>query len=430
MSRSACVVGAGPAGLVTARMLRDEGFEVCVFERAEQVGGLWILRQPGSEQPSTAMYSHLCTNLPGPFMAFSDHPFPLREELFPSHEGILKYLSSYAETFELKPLIRFNSEVVDAQWDEASDLWLVQVQGADGTDEWRHFSRLAVCNGHYNTPIMPELRGSDAFPGVIEHSYDLFNASDYAGKSVLIIGSNVSAGDVASMLIRRAPGCAVHLSARSPPTAIGRAQVGPALKLGARIHGGLEKLTSRGTAVLSAPLPGWAESSSDGSSEVSVDVVLCATGYAYSFPFLRHSGLEQELCGDGTSMRRLYRRVLHTSNPSLAIIGTPNTLIPPWIVFEEQARWVAKVWSGAARLPSQVEMESEARARDVPQPAKGEARDHLGFQTPSYCNELATLSGSEGYYSVLLRSKVWRMLATKILGPGNVPEPVPQRAML
>ena len=37
--KSVVVVGAGIAGLVTAKVLRDDGFEVAVFEKEPTIGG-------------------------------------------------------------------------------------------------------------------------------------------------------------------------------------------------------------------------------------------------------------------------------------------------------------------------------------------------------------------------------------------------------
>jgi dimethylaniline monooxygenase (N-oxide forming) len=36
------VIGAGIAGLVTAKVLRDDGFDVLVFEKESAAGGVWI----------------------------------------------------------------------------------------------------------------------------------------------------------------------------------------------------------------------------------------------------------------------------------------------------------------------------------------------------------------------------------------------------
>jgi len=35
------VIGAGIAGLVTAKVLRDDGFDMIVFEKESVIGGVW-----------------------------------------------------------------------------------------------------------------------------------------------------------------------------------------------------------------------------------------------------------------------------------------------------------------------------------------------------------------------------------------------------
>lgn len=39
--RRVAVIGAGPAGLQSAAVLREQGFEVRLFERADKPGGNW-----------------------------------------------------------------------------------------------------------------------------------------------------------------------------------------------------------------------------------------------------------------------------------------------------------------------------------------------------------------------------------------------------
>lgn len=195
--------------------------------------------------------------------------------------------------------------------------------------------------------------------------------------------------------------------------------LGPALKRGAKLHGAVQQLTSHGTVVLGPLHEKWGGAAGEGLTEVKADAVICATGYLYSFPFLRRSGLEQTLCGDGTSMRHLYRRVFYSRNASLGFIGMPNVLLPPWVVFDQQARWLAGVWSGSIGLPSEDEMEVEASSRHMEQPTPHAKRDNLFLGTPAYCNELAQLTGSPGYYSSLIRTKFLRILASAALGTSD-----------
>lgn len=63
------VLGAGAAGLVASRLLREAGFGVRCFERTGEVGGVWRYR------PQDVMYRSLVTNLPKEIMAYLDMPF-------------------------------------------------------------------------------------------------------------------------------------------------------------------------------------------------------------------------------------------------------------------------------------------------------------------------------------------------------------------
>ena len=63
------VLGAGAAGLVASRLLREAGFGVRCFERTGDVGGVWRYR------PEDVMYKSLVTNLPKEIMAYLDTPF-------------------------------------------------------------------------------------------------------------------------------------------------------------------------------------------------------------------------------------------------------------------------------------------------------------------------------------------------------------------
>jgi len=86
----------------------EDGFDVLVFEKEENLGGVWA---------AARTYPGLRANNPRETYAFSDQPYPKAADDFPSAEQIRAYLESYAARFHLRAAIRFGSEVVEVSRD-------------------------------------------------------------------------------------------------------------------------------------------------------------------------------------------------------------------------------------------------------------------------------------------------------------------------
>jgi len=129
----------------------------------------------------------------------------------------------------------------------------------------------------------------------------------------------------------------------------------------------------------------------DGTSKV-VDVVICATGYSYSFPFLESASADV-VDAEGYHLKGLWKSLVYVPDPTLFFIGVQNVILGPNQVFEAQARLVARVVreGPAAALPSRAVMEAEERARESAR-EPGE-REFLGLRTGAYCQELSALAG-------------------------------------
>ncbi|CCW72055.1 unnamed protein product [Phytomonas sp. Hart1] len=97
-----------------------------------------------------------------------------------------------------------------------------------------------------------------------------------------------------------------------------------------------------------------------------IDVVVSATGYHLRFPFL-HPTLRRELEGDPSRLlpgpnpappdahfdrRGLYLGTISTAHPSLAFVGTQNGLLPPFLMFEIQSRFIAHAFTRRLTLPA------------------------------------------------------------------------------
>ena len=124
---SVCVIGAGIAGLVTAKTLAQDGFDVLIIERDSNLGGTWA--------PSRS-YPGLRANNTKHTYAISDFPYPDSIDLCPYAKDIRSYLESYADNFEIRSSIRFNQEVCEISHAAGDrERWAVTCRSTDGADE-------------------------------------------------------------------------------------------------------------------------------------------------------------------------------------------------------------------------------------------------------------------------------------------------------
>lgn len=206
---------------------------------------------------------------------------------------------------------------------------------------------VVVCNGHYSVPRRPALPGADRFPGRVLHSHSYRENATYAGLTVIVIGASASGEDISreialvadkvnsgphlqNALVRRdsAPApcsrwksCAgsqvtsMHHDCQAPrachvQTSVfarcNEADVAP-YTMHAQVYLCARSWQNPGWARNAAPVgarrnvwrrPLPAELHADGGVSFAggervnnVDVVLYATGYAYTFPFLEEAGV-------------------------------------------------------------------------------------------------------------------------------------------
>lgn len=110
------------------------------------------------------MYETLTTNLPVEIMEIDEnHPFDVNDgPSFVSHDGVYRYLASFAEHNELLPLIRFGRHVESITRRELG--WGVQSSSAtDNGPEEDTFDYVIICNGHFSTPYIPSIDGVECF---------------------------------------------------------------------------------------------------------------------------------------------------------------------------------------------------------------------------------------------------------------------------
>ncbi|KAF4008121.1 hypothetical protein G4228_019744 [Cervus hanglu yarkandensis] len=154
----------------------------------------------------------------------------------------------------------------------------------------------------------------------------------------------------------------------------------------------------------------------DGTVEENIDIIVFATGYTVSFPFL------EDLVKVENNMVSLYKFIFppQLEKSTLACIGLIQPLGPIFPAIELQARWVTRVFKGLCTLPSERTMMEDIIKRNKKRiDWFGESKSQL-LQTSyiSYVDELAVEIGVKpDILSLLLKDP---KLAVKLyFGPCN-----------
>eukprot|EP00189_Rhodosorus_marinus_P014138 CAMPEP_0184746334 /NCGR_PEP_ID=MMETSP0315-20130426/8868_1 /TAXON_ID=101924 /ORGANISM="Rhodosorus marinus, Strain UTEX LB 2760" /LENGTH=425 /DNA_ID=CAMNT_0027218843 /DNA_START=155 /DNA_END=1432 /DNA_ORIENTATION=+ len=329
------VIGAGAAGLCSAKNLRDFGssFKVVVFERGSQVGGAW--RYSEKTGSFAVMYKSLRTNIPKEVMAFPGFPFADELPSFPGHSDVQTYLESYATEMDLHPMIRFNAHVEKVWKDESGSSWWVKssdTMNYEGSVE--EFDAVLVCNGHHGLPVYASVDGLDTFTGITTHSSVYRTPTPFRDQTVVLLGYGPSGVDIGIDIARG-----------------GAKQVLVAHRGYVQDEGALPNLSFRPTMVR---VEGSTIHFADGRTVDADQIVLC-TGYAYNFPFLDP---EIGVTVKNQVISKLYRHLVFTKDPTLSFVGIPQKIVP-FPVFHYQSVYVAKYLSGEVDLASEEERENE-----------------------------------------------------------------------
>jgi cation diffusion facilitator CzcD-associated flavoprotein CzcO len=185
------VIGAGPAGLAAIRSLKDAGLAVEAAERNADVGGQWLYgAQSSGVYASTHLISSKSTT------AFADFPMPEDWPAYPSRIQIEQYFKDFAKKFGLYPLIRFNDGV--AKLVRAGSGWRANFDKGESRD----YEGVVIANGHLSDPLMPKVSGN--FSGTAMHAKEYKSPEIFEGKRVLIVGMGNTGCDIVVDAVHRA----------------------------------------------------------------------------------------------------------------------------------------------------------------------------------------------------------------------------------
>ena len=415
------IVGAGFAGISSAKVLTQLGHDVTVFEKTPDVGGVWS---------STRRYPGLKTQNNKGTYCLSDLKMPRSYPEWPSGEQVSAYLTSYAEKFGLLPRIRLNTEVTQAV-PSAGGGW--DVTTATGTE---HFEHLVLASGIFSRPFVPPVEGLEEFEqagGSYLPSSKFHSLDQVRDKHTIVLGYGKSACDITVDVAKVAASTRVvarELLWKMPRKVKGvlnykylmltrmgeglfryRSVNGAEKLLHAKdsmmannMLGSVESVTTKqlqlkkldlvplGTfadiarSTVSLATEGFFEGIVSGAIKVHrdtvinrflekdgkpwaelasgevirADVVIAATGWTQDIPFLPKEVVDQLLDDNGDFL--LYRQIHPINVPDLNFAGYNSSFFSP-LSAEVSAIWIGSYLGGQHQTPSKEQMLKETRER-------------------------------------------------------------------
>ncbi|NP_001171913.1 flavin-dependent monooxygenase FMO3 precursor [Bombyx mori] len=386
-----CVIGAGAAGVCAARHLLVEPCvdHVDIFEQASQLGGTWVYTEKVGYDDfglpiHSSMYKSLRTNLPKEIMGFPDFPVPESEKSYLPAKEMLSFLQLYADKHQVTDRINFNHHVnlVIPKAGPSGELWDVSFKNLlNGESETREYDYVFVCNGHYNTPFIPNIPGLKEFQGDVMHSHDYRVPEIFSGKRVLVVGAGPSGMDIALEVTNVAHKVILSHHLKEQPRTVfpdNLTQKPDVKRLdGKKVH--------------------FADESED-----EVDVVFLCTGYLYNFPFLHESC---NISVEDNCVEPLYKHLVNIHHPTMCFIGVPY-YVCAFSMFDLQVRYYIRSINGTFSLPSTEEMIAHWEEEKKDRASRGYTKRQAHMMGPDqekYYASLATEAGTKSLPSVLTK---------------------------
>ena len=388
-----CVIGAGSSGLAAAKALYLARVPFDCFEMGSAIGGNWLFDNPNGQ---SACYETLEINTSCPRMAFSDFPMPADYPPYARHDQVQTYFEAYVDHFGFRHTITFDTRVTRVEPDPTGG-WLVTTDGPVGTHT-RSYDAVMVANGHHWDARWPEPGYPGTFAGEQIHAHDYRSGDQLEDRDVLVVGAGNSAMDIAVEASHRAR--STTLSIRRGQWVLRKMLLGrptdqialpgwlpwwataARLRLGALLSGGLtryglprpehrpgqshpvqsERIRARlaDGAITVRPaidrFEGHRVRFVDGTT-CRADLIVWATGYRVSFPFL-----SPDLVPVHDNELPLWKRTVHPDLPGLFFIGLLQPVGAIMPLAEAQSEWVTELLTGRYVLPADDEIRRQMEA--------------------------------------------------------------------
>jgi 4-hydroxyacetophenone monooxygenase len=202
------VIGAGLTGIAMAIKLRAAGYDYRIFEKAEEVGGVWWSNR----------YPGVAVDTPSHFYSYSFEINPDWPRRLSDGDVLMQYWRHVADKYGIRERISFQTEVLSSKWLEDAKRWRLSLRKVDGA-EWRDDFDVIVCaSGLFSHPQEPKVPGLKRFKGRAVHTASWDPTIDFNGKRVVQIGTGASGVQVGPVIATVASKLTVFQ--RTPPYVI------------------------------------------------------------------------------------------------------------------------------------------------------------------------------------------------------------------
>lgn len=418
-----CILGAGSSGLAAAKNLKQHGIPFEVLEAEDDVGGNWYYGKPRS---SVYRSTHLISSKR--MTEYTDFPMPKEYPDYPGHQQVWQYLRAYARAFGLYEQIQFQTSV--ARVERCAGGWEVILHNG----AIRRYRGLIIANGHNWDPKYPAYPGR--FDGVIVHSAHYKTPDLLRERRVLVVGAGNSGCDIAVESAQHAART-FHSVRRGyyyvpkyffgkPADQVGEISLRLRLPLPVRrwLNGWLLRLVAGSPQDFGLPKPdhklfethpivnsqmlyylghgdiihkpevrelrGGRVLFIDGSEE-QIDVIVYATGFNITFPFIDNGHLNWN-----ETHPRLYLNVFHPQYDDLFVAGLIQPDSGQFGLVDYQTQLIAKFIHALQHQPEKAEILRRLKAGPAPSLSNGikyvdSTRHYLEVEHFSYRRRLQGL---------------------------------------
>jgi 4-hydroxyacetophenone monooxygenase len=172
------IIGSGFSGLAMAVQLELLDIPYVVLERRPEPGGTWSINRYPDIRVDTISITY-------EFSFEKKYPWT---EYFGRGAEVREYLDYISKKYGVYEHTRFERDLTKATFDEARDLWVLELRAPDG-DEVVEANVVVNAVGTFANPNIPRFEGDEEFTGEIVHPSRWPADHDATGRRVAIVGN-------------------------------------------------------------------------------------------------------------------------------------------------------------------------------------------------------------------------------------------------